>query len=395
MTVTIKIKILIFDDFSYHYWFVSYVLVEKIRKNSKNDFQESTLNKFRLDMLAKEVSACSGSVIVEYLPATKVKMVEDSDIKVEPSEDSQNDDDSVSAEREILSIQEHEVVSDSPATSYNAAVVAESNDNAVPKRKLRRHKKIVRNIRKKPFECSVCFKDFINRRKMNTHLLTHTSGKNITTGNRLARRDNLKPRKRRGIVCDSGFLCGFCGKQFKYQRWFEQHEAWCQKVSTEVPRPENSSEVEGSHNKRSKGGLEQLKCPFCKGLYTTKYFSKHLERHNYNPDFDCIMCKKTCRGKTELNFHLLSHIGERPWFCRYCDASFMTRGVRKGHEKAHKGFKPFQCSVCLKRFIVRTKLNNHMRTHTGEKPYMCGACGRRFAVQYKMKQHYDKLHQPK
>lgn len=359
------------------------ITVEKI---NKTDLPQLKLTRIGLDVSAKELSTSSGSDLAESLPTTKLKMNQDTEneIKVEPYDGNQSADDSVcAAEREFLLCQELEVVSDSLVNPEPESV---SSVNAAHQL-LRRHE--VGRTRKPQFECTVCFKRFIVRGKFNNHMLAHANEKKF--GKRFARMNKLKPHKRRGFVFEPGFLCKFCGKQFKYEKRLQLHEAWCQKVSNSVLQCENSSGQ--LQNKISQGGLEQVRCPFCKTFYLSTNLSKHLETHNYNPDFDCIMCKKTCKGKTELHFHLLSHIHERPWFCRYCDASFMTRGALKGHEKTHTGYKPFKCSVCLKGFMWQGKLNVHMRNHTGEKPYLCNNCGMRFARLDKLKRHHARIHQ--
>ncbi|KAG7323437.1 hypothetical protein KOW79_013139 [Hemibagrus wyckioides] len=66
-----------------------------------------------------------------------------------------------------------------------------------------------------------------------------------------------------------------------------------------------------------------------------------------------------------------------------------TRNSKKGHEGGQtkaKGQK-LKCSFCDKVFAKNFDLQQHIRSHTGEKPFQCIVCGRAFAQKSNVKKH--------
>lgn len=86
-------------------------------------------------------------------------------------------------------------------------------------------------------------------------------------------------------------------------------------------------------------------------------------------------CGSTFTRKFNLNGHIRSHTGARPYECREpgCGKSFARSFDLSRHEKLHAGIKPHNCESCGKSFARADALSRHLRNDAGN-----GGCAQRF-----------------
>ncbi|UZJ56480.1 hypothetical protein CBS101457_005800 [Exobasidium rhododendri] len=86
-------------------------------------------------------------------------------------------------------------------------------------------------------------------------------------------------------------------------------------------------------------------------------------------------CGSTFTRKFNLNGHIRSHTGARPYECQEpgCGKSFARSFDLSRHEKLHAGIKPHNCESCGKAFARADALSRHLRNDAGN-----GGCAARF-----------------
>nr|XP_019530107.2 zinc finger and SCAN domain-containing protein 2-like [Aedes albopictus] len=103
--------------------------------------------------------------------------------------------------------------------------------------------------------------------------------------------------------------------------------------------------------------------------------------------FECVECSKSFSTKTNLNRHVQTHNGNKPFVCPLCSKGFTQGGSLKQHLLIHQNLRPYVCTACGQAFTQAKSLTFHMRRHTNEKPFVCPHCSYAFRQKDGLKRH--------
>jgi len=103
--------------------------------------------------------------------------------------------------------------------------------------------------------------------------------------------------------------------------------------------------------------------------------------------YQCDVCPKTFASKRNVQRHMLTHTGEKPWMCEYCFKRFRQKAHLDQHVNIHKGLKNFTCQECGKNFSHRANLSAHQAVHTNSRPHTCVVCGDTFKLKSTLVKH--------
>lgn len=78
--------------------------------------------------------------------------------------------------------------------------------------------------------------------------------------------------------------------------------------------------------------------------------------------------------------------------CRFCSKVFSSPANLESHLRTHTGERPYGCTICGKKFSQFWNLKIHKNIHTGERPYQCPLCAERFSDPSNLKKHQKRHH---
>lgn len=100
------------------------------------------------------------------------------------------------------------------------------------------------------------------------------------------------------------------------------------------------------------------------GLEELQYAGQMGEaRGAFVPYKFCPQCPKKYVRKCNLERHMLTHTGQRPYRCDQCTKAYTDPSHLRAHKMTHTGKWPYKCHLCTMGCLREKDLARHLRTH--------------------------------
>lgn len=150
----------------------------------------------------------------------------------------------------------------------------------------------------------------------------------------------------------------------------------CEKINNESSVVENNpTKPNNFQNGDANGGFECQLC--CKVFRRKSNLLKHECNHGTNKVFRCDICAQSFPDLQELVLHRASCEKDN-YKCLICEKEFGSKFILKCHMETHSTGKSYTCEVCGRRFKHARSLTTHKRVHTGKNNSTCEFCGKKF-----------------
>jgi uncharacterized Zn-finger protein len=88
-----------------------------------------------------------------------------------------------------------------------------------------------------------------------------------------------------------------------------------------------------------------------------------------NRHFQCDECDRKLKRKGHLEYHIITHSGERQYICSECGKPFSLWSNLLRHKLIHSSIRPkYVCKICCTKFTRRENLKKNI-----QKTFRCAA----------------------
>ncbi|GMS98226.1 hypothetical protein PENTCL1PPCAC_20401, partial [Pristionchus entomophagus] len=132
---------------------------------------------------------------------------------------------------------------------------------------------------------------------------------------------------------------------------------------------------------------EMHHCPYCPYYF---YFEERLERHVKNLHADGK--KVTYPTPKKIVMKKKGPTKDRPYACEHCGYAFKKVADLNKHVPTHTGIRPFNCNLCPTTHIDLAMLKQHQQRTHFVKNHECPTCLEKFMYREEMLTHREGTH---
>ncbi|XP_049275350.1 zinc finger protein OZF-like [Rhipicephalus sanguineus] len=225
----------------------------------------------------------------------------------------------------------------------------------------------------KPHVCPVCGRSFAQRNGYIHHQRIHTKWMPYACElcpSKFCRKESLNRHKQLHASGVELYHCDECSKVFTSRLVLQRHQWW---HKGEKPYP----------------------CRLCPATFV---YSKDLDRHSLvhtgERPYTCSVCHKSFAWKKNLKLHMHRvHSGPVESVASVIGIAELTQSRdEKIFRMLPCADKEFSCHLCPAVFDCSSDMDKHVVVHIGERPHVCPVCRKRFAWENNLVLHMRRRH---